>query len=265
MTAAFVAALVLDAGSRSRIRAAVGNQSEIRFCEHRDELLALAADTRGAIVLTEPRDRAGMAIAPCIRSLRQGFPSVPVVAYLANAAVESRDIVDLVRAGANQLVRYGFDDVGVALRAALSGAWIACTAQMVRGEITPLVPPRVSEIVDHCLDHAGQTLDVRALAAALAVDRRTLVRRLTEAGLPGPQELIGWCRLLLAARLLDDPGRPIEQIALALDFASAPAMRNMLYRYTGLRVYEVRQNGGFRCVLHLFKRALTRQDSLLSI
>src|SRR5262249_55533289 len=135
-----------------------------------------------------------------------------------------------------------------------------------RCEVSPLISTRVSEIVDYCLDHSGQSLNVRDVAAALGIDRRTIVRRLTEARLPGPRELIGWCRLLLVARLLDDPARSIEQTALALDFASAAAMRNMLYRYTGLRVNEVRENGGFRCVVHLFKRALSRQGtSLLSI
>jgi AraC-like DNA-binding protein len=253
---AVVAALVLDAGARGRIRDAVGRRSEVHFCDHRDELIELATDERGAVVLTEPRDRAGCPIAPCIRSLRLGYPSVPIVAYLASPAVESRDIVDLVRAGASELVRSGFDDVGVVLRAALTSAHVSCTAHLVRREVAQLIPARVSDIVDFCLDHGGHSLNVAQLAHALGIDRRTIVRRLTEAHLPGPQELIGWCRILLAARLLDDPARSIEHIAFALDFPSAGAMRNMVQRYTGLRVHEVRENGGFRCVIHLFKKAL---------
>ena len=60
----------------------------------------------------------------------------------------------------------------------------------------------------------------------------------------------------MAARLLEDPGRTIEQVALKLDFASGTALRNMFKRYTGLRTTEVRENGGVRCLLHAFKREL---------
>ena len=59
-----------------------------------------------------------------------------------------------------------------------------------------------------------------------------------------------------AARLLDDPGRTIEQVALKLDFPSGAALRNMFKRYTGLRTTEVRENGGVRCLVHTFKREL---------
>jgi AraC-like DNA-binding protein len=90
----------------------------------------------------------------------------------------------------------------------------------------------------------------------MGVHRKTLVDRLKAAHLPSPRAMIGWCRLLMAARLLDDPGRTVEQVALKLDFPSGAALRNMFKRYTGLRTTEVRENGGVRCLLHAFKREL---------
>jgi transcriptional regulator GlxA family with amidase domain len=97
---------------------------------------------------------------------------------------------------------------------------------------------------------------VRGAADALGLDRRTLVRRLERAGLPPPRRIAGWCRVIVAARLLDDPIYTLEQAALRLDFPSGTALRNMLIRYTGLAPREIRENGGVRCVLHLFKREL---------
>ncbi len=94
------------------------------------------------------------------------------------------------------------------------------------------------------------------VANALGVHRKTLVDRLKAAQLPSPRAIIGWCRLLVAARVLDDPGRTVEQVALMLDFPSGTALRNMCKRYTGLRTGEVRQNGGVRCLMHAFKREL---------
>ena len=46
----------------------------------------------------------------------------------------------------------------------------------------------------------------------------TLVDRLATAGLPTPSAMIAWCRLTLAAQMLEDPARSVEQIALLLDF-----------------------------------------------
>ena len=98
------------------------------------------------------------------------------------------------------------------------------------------------------------------MADALNVHRKTLVARLSGANLPTPSALISWCRILVAARLLEDPGRSVEQVALLLEFPSGTSMRNMMKRYTGLRPGEIRENGGVRCVLHAFKQAMLGVD-----
>jgi AraC-like DNA-binding protein len=108
----------------------------------------------------------------------------------------------------------------------------------------------------YCLEHARRDLSVEEVAAAMGVHRKTLVDRLRAARLPPPRAMIGWCRLLMAARMLDDPARTVEQVALKLDFPSGAALRNMFKRYTGLRTAEVRENGGVRCLVHAFKQEI---------
>ena len=71
--------------------------------------------------------------------------------------------------------------------------------------------------------------------------------------------MICWLRLLLVAHELEQPGYPVERIAVDFDFPSSTALRNMLKRYTGLRPAELRQNGGLRCALHLFRQVLARE------
>ena len=71
--------------------------------------------------------------------------------------------------------------------------------------------------------------------------------------------LAAWARLLAAAWLLEDGGRSVEQTAHLLSFESPNALRNLLKRHTGLRPIEVRENGGLRCVLALFRAALARR------
>ena len=251
-----VVALVVGARYQARIRGALAKRADVAFCELRAELVPLAASRAASAVIAEPRDRAGDDVSPAISSLRSGLPSVPVIAYIANERATSGDILAMARAGVHDLVRAGFDDVGIALGAALASATANCATSVVRDELESLVPTEAWPFVSYCLTRAHESISIGTAAAALGLDRRTVVRRLERAGLPSPRRVAGWCRVIAAVRLLDQPIYTLEQVALRLDFPSGTALRNMLLRYTGLRPREIRENGGLQCVLYLFRREL---------
>jgi transcriptional regulator GlxA family with amidase domain len=175
-----------------------------------------------------------------------------VIAYIGFPGTPPSDIVDVVRAGASDLVRAGFDDAGVAFRAALRTALVHAAANTITRDVEQMVPPAVWPVVAYALNHADRDLTVAELARALAVHRRTVARRLKAAGVPGPRALICWCRLILAAWMLEGKTRTVESVALALDFASAGALRNALRRYAALSVSDVRCRDGFRRVVDAF-------------
>jgi AraC-like DNA-binding protein len=251
-----VVALVVGPRCRARVRGALAGRAEINFCDLRSELLPLAAATGASAAIVEPRDRNGDDASETVTALRAGMPSVPVIAYVADERTTSGDILAMARAGVHDLVRAGFDDVGFALGAALASATAACATSTMRDELASVVSADAWPFVSYCLTRAHGPISVRAAADALGLDRRTLVRRLERSGLPQPRRVAGWCRIIAAARLLDEPIYTLEQAALRLDFPSGTALRNMMVRYTGLRPREIRENGGVRCVLHLFKREL---------
>lgn len=253
-----VVALVVGARCQARIRGALARQAEVSFCELRAELVPLATSRAATAIIAEPRDRAGDDVSSAISTVRCGMPSVPVIAYIADERATSGDILAMARAGVHELVRTGFDDVGLALGAALASATANCAVAAVRDELASLVAPDAWPFVSYCLTRAHERIAIGTAAAALGLDRRTLVRRLERAGLPPPRRLAGWCRVIAAVRLLDQPIYTLEQVALRLDFPSGTALRNMLYRYTGLRPREIRENGGARCVLHVFRLELER-------
>jgi AraC-like DNA-binding protein len=252
-----VVALIVGPKCRARVREALAGRSVVHFCDQRNELLPLAASTHASAVIAEPRDRAGDDVSPAILALRNGLPSVPVIAYICEDKSASGDILAMARAGVHDLVRSGFDDVGFALGAALASATAACATESARDELEHLVPPDAWPFVSYCLTRAHLPISIHGAAKALGIDRRTLVRRLERAGLPQPRRIAGWCRVIAAARLLDEPIYTLEEAALRLDFPSGTALRNMLMRYTGLRPREIRENGGVRCVLHLFRRDMS--------
>ncbi len=251
-----VVALVIGPKCRARIRGALAGRAEVRFCDRRGELLSLAAAAQASAVIAEPRDRLGDDVSSAVTAIRNGLPSVPVIAYIADAHATSGDILAMARAGVHDLVRSGFDDVGFALGSALASATAACATESARHELERLVPSDAWPFVSYCLTRAQAPISIRAAADVLGLDRRTLVRRLERAGLPQPRRIAGWCRVIAGVRLLDEPIYTLEQVALRLDFPSGTALRNMLLRYTGLKPREIRENGGVRCAIHLFKREL---------
>jgi AraC-like DNA-binding protein len=251
-----VAVLVRELAARARIQDALRGYAAVRTCDQQDELLALVTEGLVGVAVVDLRDRTGATTLGMVRTIREGFPSVPVVAYCALTPDSSREILALARAGVNDLILRGVDDVGVALRSVIATAQEHCGAKHVLEAISPLVPPSVVPFLRYSLEHARQAVTVADAAAALGVHRKTLVDRLATAGLPTPSAMMAWCRLTLAAQMLEDPARSVEQIALLLDFSSAASLRNMLKRYTGLSPREVRENGGLRCVLHAFRQTL---------
>ncbi len=255
-----VGALVWDPSSRARLQDALRGQATARFCARQQELITLLENDLAGVVVLDMRDQEGNSTIGAVRHIREFFPSVPVVLYCSLSPDTSRDVLEFARAGVNELVLKGVDDIRISLRTALTVAADHCSALSLLKELEPVVPATIVPMIRYCLENSRRALTVEQVAEALGVHRKTLVDRVSTAGLPTPSAIISWCRLLIAARLLEDPGRSVEQVALLLDFPSGTSMRNMMKRYTGLRPGEVRENGGVRCVMHSFKREIVGAD-----
>jgi AraC-like DNA-binding protein len=251
-----VAAMVADPISRARLTDALRNEASVRYCERLSEVTAMVEAGLAQLVVVDHRDHDGTPALPIVRRLRDEFPSVPIVMYVPMSAVVSGGVMAYAKAGVSQLVLQGVDDLKASLRSAVDAALDQVSASTLLGEFEPLIPPTIVPFLRYCLEHARRDLTVEEVATAMSVHRKTLVDRLKAARMPSPRAMIGWCRLLIAARMLDDPGRTVEQVALKLDFPSGAALRNMFKRYTGLRTTEVRENGGMRCLIHALKREL---------
>jgi AraC-like DNA-binding protein len=201
-------------------------------------------------------DAQGAEVWSTIAAIRDGFPTLPIIAYCAVSPCLSADIVSMVRAGAHELLIRDVDDSPHRLRAIFARARTTCTAAWAGTELAALVPRPVWAPVEYCLQNAYRGITVEEVARSAGIDRRTLTRRFARAGLPSPSAVVAWTRLVIAGVLLEDGGRPLEEIALELEFPSASALRAMLSRHTRLRPSEVRENGGGRCVLSAFKNVL---------
>jgi AraC-like DNA-binding protein len=95
------------------------------------------------------------------------------------------------------------------------------------------------------------------LAASLRVSGRTLLRRTTEAGLPPPRRLLAWVRVLLAARLLDDPRETVTGAATRCGYTSATSLRRALEAFTAVPLARLRRSGAHATAARLFLEELS--------
>ena len=68
-------------------------------------------------------------------------------------------------------------------------------------------------------------------------------------------------RILLAAELLDDPGRRISDVAAACGYAADSSLRHTLRTFLGMTPTELRAVGAFSFSSRLFLEALAEARS----
>ena len=84
--------------------------------------------------------------------------------------------------------------------------------------------------------------NARELAEDLGLHPRTLLRRVTEAGLPVPRRLLAWLRILLAARLLEG-GATMRYTALACGYVAEGGLRRVILEFLGIQPATLRKSG----------------------
>jgi len=252
-------ALLRGAESTLCVRNAVAGYASLVGCRTTAKLIESARFRRVDAVLVEPWDECGTPATDAVRVLRGEFRWLPIAIYCRLEPLEAREIIALGKAGADLVVLRGYDVLHRTLRELLARTRARRIAHAVLPAVEDTLPRSVVPVLAYCLDHADAALTVVTVARALSLSRKTLANRLAAAGLPAPSAIISWCRVLLAARLLEDRARSVEGIALALHFGSSAALRNMLRRYTGLRTSQIRA-GGLDCVLTMFRNRLVRRD-----
>jgi AraC-like DNA-binding protein len=244
-----VVVMLCDADLRfqARVLDAVRGRGRIRTVASLTMLLDALSGEPADVVIVPPRDTSGRDSVPFVREIIRQYPQTAIIAYVRPRLEDSAEIRNLAMAGVHQYVFAG-DDNGLALFSALESARRECAAEMVMQRLASVLPERIHPIAETCLLRPAEIRCVDDLVAASRLHRKTLYNQCRRAGLSGPAELLGWCRLAVAAFILSHSGKTIEVVSDELEFASPTALRNMMKRYTGRRANEVRVAGGLECL-----------------
>lgn len=249
-----LAVTLLPALSNERLRVAVGERYAVE--ERADwEELTRACEARPVQLAVVDLFADGAPNFERLRVLKRRFPTLAIVAYVTPSAERARDLFDAGRVGLEGLLLVDVDDDAPSLLATLERAQARGLVSLLRLALAAraqAVSPLVRDAVLAAVVRAHERLTPTGLARLLAVPSRVLSRRLAEVGMPAPNKLLIWGRLLVAARLLEDSARSADGVATALAFPSGSAFRNTSQRYLAATPGEIRARGGASWVIERF-------------
>jgi AraC-like DNA-binding protein len=257
-----VIAAVRDQEWRSHVRSRLGRETQLRFVDDILELPVSATTLRPDIALWHVEGTFAMdePYALTVRQLRQIAPDMTIVAYCEVSRAIAPALLSAGRIGVDRVLIRGFDDLLCGVRDLIDSSHADREVRELLIRIGRL-PDSAALVFSHCLRRARiGPFTVQQLADDLNVDRKTLRNWVRRAGLPTPERLIGWSRVLAAARLLKGSRRTVGVVAELLGFASGSDLRRMLARYTGYTPSDVRVQGTAGVLSALCERRETANE-----
>lgn len=246
-----------DGAFRERVRRVGAKGFRCTFMRDWNALrTALAHAPPAALLIVDPYAPAsssdGLQLAAELRALLWEFPSATVLAAMEIRPGLSHDLRTLGEWGVSDIISIDEDDTQEAIARRL------CAAQgrPLQHLLQSCLPPSVSGRARTLLITAAEVVSVggrgRDLARALHLSERTVLRWSERAGLPPPRRLMAWMRILLAASLLDDPGRTVLSVAYACGYASDSSLRRAMQDFLETIPTVLRREGAFARAARLF-------------
>jgi hypothetical protein len=195
----------------------------------------IAPDSCAALL--DARDDAGRSVAPLVAELKLEYPGLALLAYCDPRGPATNDVVAMARAGVHALVFRSVDDVSPTLGEVIESARRLSAAELVMTALRRYNLERDAlSLVETLVGNVARFANVAEAAAFLGIHRRTFVSRCKRLGLPGPEALIGYCRLFVAAGLLNASSTPLESVARISGFSDGASLRHRIGRVTGQRL-----------------------------
>lgn len=221
-----------------------------------DELGAALRRAPGtAVSVVDPYDARG-GLAAELRTLLDELPSATVLAACEVEPARADDLRILLQWGVADVIALGREDSAPALARRIRLVQARTIHRLLRRALPRGVPGRARALLTTAAETVAGGGQAPELAAALGVTERTVPRWFERADLPPPRRLLAWLRLLLAAELLDDPGRSVASVARGCGYASEVSLKAALRQFMGAPPSELRERGAFETAANLFSREL---------
>lgn len=252
-------ATILLAPERARVDAA---GEGFYKAYHRDSVDAVIRDLREqrvkAVLVSVAR--CGVEDAGHVARIVREFPRVPAVALLTHVEAETpRAVLSLGQSGVRALVDVRQSSGWRELRDLL----IADRASEIERLALGVLAIDLAGVPDDCwrffealFRSSPRATTVRELAAQLQVVPSTLMSRFFRARLPAPKRYLAMARLTHAARIFENPGLSVTNVANHLDYSSPQSFGRHVRTFLGLTANEFRQRYDGEGMLHRFRDEL---------
>jgi AraC-like DNA-binding protein len=249
-----------DPSFQARVQAGAGGEYRVETVADWQPLRGRIRGTPpSALIMVDPyHGTDGRSPAEELRALLAEFPSAVVFAALEVNAERVPDLRALGDWGVVQIVSVGHDDTPEAMAVRFRESQGRPLRALLEAVLPPETSARARAIVDAAAGIVATGGHGRDLARRLGLSRRTLLRWCEQAGLPPPRKLLAWMRILLAAQLLDDPGRSVLTVAQACGYASDSGLRRVTQKFVSASPSEMRRRGAFPRASRTFLEMLAR-------
>lgn len=230
---------------------------------HRDTVEDVIRDLKerraGAVLVSVSRCCDSQATSRMAAVVRE-FPRVPAVALLTQFESDTaRAVLALGRCGVSQVVDVRQPTGWRELRAVLMadrGDEVRHLALAQLSTDLAGTPEDCWRFFESLFGSAGSVSTVRSLARQLCVLPSTLMSRFFRAGLPAPKRYLAFARLVRAARLFENPGLSIANVANHLDYSSPQSFGRHVRTLMSMTALEFRRRYDGEGMLHFFREQL---------
>jgi AraC-like DNA-binding protein len=257
-----------DAAFRERLRAIAGKEYTFQAVRDWAALEEAVRDSPpSALVVVNPYEGVPPGNGPSLelKTLLVGFPSTAVFAAMELRPDSAEDLRTLGKWGVVQVIGMAHDDTSAGMAYRFRGSQGRPLKALLWQVLPPDTPARARAIMDAAAEVVAVGGHGRDLARQLRLSRRTLLRWCKRAELPPPRKLLAWMRILLAAELLDDPGRTVLSVARACGYSSDSGLRRVTQKFVGASPSDLRRRGAFARSSKVFLEVLAKYRQALPV
>lgn len=251
---------VLDPEERVRVDAA---SEGLYRAIHRESVADLLEDLKrrrvGAVLLSVVR--CGREPDRRMAAVVREFPTIPAVALLGAEPASAEALLRIGNAGVTRLVDVRQPAGWSRLRRILASEATRASDRYALGRIRADLGEATAEVwgfFEALFTASVRVSTVRELARRIDVLPSTLMSRFFRARLPAPKRYLAYARLLRAARLFEDPGHSIADVANTLEYSSPQSFGRHVRTLLSVTAGEFRRHYTAERMLERFIEELVR-------